>query len=103
MTTPSRKTTQHLRPVAASPRTDGYDLYPAFDLPDGIISVGFDALASQLAPSLALPHRRVILDGFPGVFWEHFRAQLDAALQSHGIGVAWLDVSAALRPPDKID
>jgi mannose-6-phosphate isomerase class I len=96
--TSNRKTTQDLRPISARALNDAYDLYPAFDLPGGVISLGFDALAQQLAP-----HRRVILDGFPGVFWQHVRDQLDSALKTRGVSAAWFNVEDALLPPAAID
>ncbi len=42
---------------------------------------------------------QVIIDGFPGVLWEDFRARLAAALHARGVRVAWCDVSTALLPP----
>lgn len=96
--TPNRKTSQDLRPVSASPLTGGYDLYPAHDLPDGVIALGFDALAQKIAT-----HRRIILDGFPGVFWDHVREKLDAALKAQGVTAAWHNAEDALRPAAEID
>ena len=97
--TPWRNTTQNLAPVAHPPTKPGaYDLYPSFSLTDGAIQVGFDTLAAALANESL-----VVIDGYAGVFWEDFRAQLESALQSKGVNAAWVNVNTALRPEAEID
>ncbi len=94
-----RKTTQALVPTQLhTPRMEHYDLYPAFPIGARKIEIGYDALARTFART-----RRVMLDGYGGVLWENFRAQLDAALQRIGIRAAWHNVDAALYPPEKIE
>lgn len=93
-----RRTTQRLAPVQHRPTPPGvYDIYPSFPLGPGCIGVGHAALAERLAR-----HRRVILDGFGGVFWDYLRMQLEAEFQRMGLRVAWRNVGDALRPPDEI-
>jgi hypothetical protein len=77
-----RKTTQELAPGVYVPATDGnaYDLYPAFALDEGLIGLGWESLAEQLAGA-----GRVTIDGFGGVMWENLRERLDAALRARGI------------------
>lgn len=94
-----RRTTQALAPLQRPSVPAGqYDLYPAFNIgPDGIHS-GAAALAQALAQ-----HRRVIIDGYVGVFWDALRDLLDAALRAQGIRAVWTDVRAALLPEPEID
>ena len=50
-----------------------YDLYPGFPVGPGQIELGFGALAERIATA-----RQVVIDGYPGVLWENFRAQLES-------------------------
>lgn len=93
-----RNTTQKLVP-ARLPRASGlYDLYPAFPIGAGKIKVGYDALAEKIARA-----QRVMLDGYGGVLWENFCAQLDAALQRMGIRAHRQNINTALYPQEKIN
>ncbi len=94
-----RQTKQRLRPVEYSSSTDGtYDLYPAYPVGPGKIDVGYGALAHKLADST-----EVVIDGFIGVFWDHFREKLNKALDELGVQTDWIDVSEAMLEPDEID
>ncbi len=96
---PWRKTTQKLAPALRPEAPPGqYDIYPAFPVGPGRIELGYDALAARL-----VGHRKVVIDGYGGVFWANFRAQLDAALRRIGIQARWLNVEDALRPEPEID
>lgn len=100
MDTPSfRHTSQNLRPVKRTASTAGhYDLYPAFPLDTGRIELGYAALAEQLRG-----HSQIVLDGYAGVFWEHLRTQLSAALNSLGLRATWLDVGTAMHSEEAIE
>ncbi|HEU5103358.1 MAG TPA: class I mannose-6-phosphate isomerase [Roseiflexaceae bacterium] len=94
-----RTSSQALMPAHTQPEPDGqYDIYPSFPVESGAIALGFEALAERIAGS-----SRLLIDGYGGVLWESFRAQLDAALARRGLRAHWQDVSAALRPPEQID
>src|SRR4051812_36006909 len=94
-----RKTSQRLAPSKRAPDTNQcYDLYPAFPLGAGQIATGFDALAARLAGQ-----RRVIIDGYGGVLWDDFRAQLERELTRLNITTDWIDINAALLPADQIE
>jgi mannose-6-phosphate isomerase class I len=94
-----RKTAQPLLPRHHQPTTPGeYDMYPAYSLSESKIEHGFTHLASHL-----VGYPQIVIDGYVGVLWEHFRGQLDQALQSHGVHAEWISVANALRPPQEID
>ncbi|MCC7446068.1 MAG: class I mannose-6-phosphate isomerase [Anaerolineae bacterium] len=94
-----RKTSQDLAPAhRPAPPTDQYDVYPAFPLGSGKIQLGYVALAQHLSAQ-----RQVIIDGYGGVLWERFRAQLDQALIRLGKRAAWINARDALYPDDHIN
>lgn len=98
MTGAFRKTTQLLAPAVRNKRTGGYDIYPAYPLPDHCIQLGFSELAARLAP-----HQRIVIDGIAGVLWQDFRERLSGALKETGVTSEWINVSEALRPECEID
>jgi mannose-6-phosphate isomerase class I len=94
-----RKTAQPLLPKHHKPTTPGeYDMYPAYSLSEGKIEHGFLPLASQL-----IGHSRIVIDGYIGVLWDHFRDQLDRALRHHGLQPGWVSAAKALRPAEEIE
>lgn len=94
-----RTTTQEVAPARTVPAPAGqYDLYPAFSLAGGTIDVGFDALAERLAGE-----KRVVIDGYGGVFFEDARERLEKALSARGLTARWQNAEDALRPEDEID
>lgn len=100
---PWRKTTQSLMPTHVSAAgceqvAGRYDIYPSHDLGEGQIEFGFEKLAQRLAAA-----GQVILDGYPGVFWEDFRERLAAALHGLGVRAHWIDIKNAMKPPEAID
>lgn len=96
---PWRKTTQTLMPAKRPPAFSGkYDIYPAFPLEPGVIRVGFGPLADKFVSA-----GKVVIDGYPGVLWEHFCGQLDRALTEHGVHAHFVAVADALLIPEEID
>jgi hypothetical protein len=94
-----RKTTQFLMPAAAETTPAGqYNAYPAHPLGPGQIFTGFDALAERLPETGS-----VLIDGFPGVLWEHFESQLAGALAARGVQAHFTRTESALLPPEAID
>ena len=94
-----RETTQPLLPKFYRPGPPGeYDIYPAYPLSHGKIEHGFLDLASHL-----IGHTRITIDGYVGVLWDHFRNQLDQALNNQGVQARWISVEKALRPADEIE
>ena len=94
-----RKSAQHLLPVSKPPHPNGgYDIYPAFRLGEDQIFEGFEALAGALAQ-----HNTVIIDGYGGVFYDHFRERLDLALRERGLKASWTETSGLLKSGSDID
>ena len=94
-----RKTSQPLLPKTHKPSPPGqYDMYPVYSLNAGKIEHGFLQLASQL-----IGHSQIVIDGYVGVLWEHFRDQLDQALRHHGVQPGWVSAAKTLRPADEIE
>ncbi len=93
-----RKTTQKLLPRQPSAtESTSYDLYPTFPVAPDVIGRGFDKIAERI-----IGHRKVRIDGYVGVFWNHFRQALEQAFTDKGITTTWVDVSEAYRDPDAI-
>jgi mannose-6-phosphate isomerase class I len=93
-----RKTAQPLLPKHHKPTPPGaYDIYPAYPIGHGKIEHGFFHLASQL-----LGHARIVIDGYTGVSWDRFQAQLDQALRQQGVDAHWFPVAKTLRPMQEI-
>ena len=94
-----RKTDQYLLPEVKPIPTEGkYDIYPSYKLWDNQIYSGFDSLAEKISE-----HRVVILDGYVGVFYDHFRERLDESLRKKGIKTSWKNTSYFLKHPDIIE
>jgi mannose-6-phosphate isomerase class I len=94
-----RKTAQLLLPDKKPLHVAGnYDIYPAFRIKGDQIFQGFDTLAASV-----MKHRLVIIDGYIGVFYEHFRARLDTILNNSGLTTSWKTTSDLLKSPPKID
>lgn len=93
-----RKSEQFLLPEKKpQPPVGGYDIYPSYRLDDNLIFVGFEALAEQF-----ICHRQIIIDGYMGVFYDHFREKTDTFLRSRGIRTSWQHTSDHLKQPDDI-
>ncbi len=93
-----RKTGQHLLP-RQKPKVEnrGYDIYPAYPLPPGMIHGGFDGLAGYLSNA-----GTVVIDGYIGVDWRTFVRNLGKALDKKGIPARFFCIDAALRPVPEI-
>ncbi len=94
-----RSTSQRLAPLRHLPTEPGhYDLYPGFDVGDGLVHAGFETLAERIAGE-----RRIVIDGYVGVLWSRFREGLDAALRARGIQARWTAIDRAMRPSIEIE
>ncbi|MGV8828271.1 MAG: class I mannose-6-phosphate isomerase [Breznakibacter sp.] len=94
-----RSTGQHLIPVEKVKLENGqYDIYPSLKLDENLIHEGFDTLAARIRDC-----KTVVIDGYVGVFFDHFRDQLNGELQKLGVNALWWEVSTALKPVDTIN
>jgi mannose-6-phosphate isomerase class I len=93
-----RKTSQYLLPEKKLlPHAGSYDIYPSFKLDDNQIFAGFEALAAQF-----LNHSLIIIDGYVGVLYDHFRENTDRYLKSRGVRAKWQNTADNLKRPDVI-
>jgi mannose-6-phosphate isomerase class I len=94
-----RKTGKLLLPEVKTNHTPGrYDIYPAFNLDDNLIFESFDSLAAIISH-----HKIVIIDGYIGVFFDHFQNMLDKSLKELGLSTSWKNSSDFLKPSDIIE
>jgi mannose-6-phosphate isomerase class I len=93
-----RKTEQYLLPEVKPLNVKGsYDIYPTFKLNNYKIVSGFESLAG-----LIIKHKFVIIDGYIGVFFDHFREKLEEKLKNHGKKTLWKSTFDFLKHPDEI-
>lgn len=93
-----RKTSQHLMPYRKPQKTeDGYDIYPAFAIPENRISDDLEKLAGIIAA-----HHRVIIDGYHGVFFHEYREILGKLFRTKGLKVKWYSTDDYLKPETQI-
>lgn len=94
-----RKTTQLLIPEKGSPTSPGkYNIYPGFPIGGGKIKTGSRSLAEWISQ-----YKTVIIDGYVGVLWDNFVANIDEGLARMGKKALWFHVDAALRSAQEID
>lgn len=99
MKSKKRQTTQFLMPFHKNgDLKSGYDIYPSLKLKEEQISTDMNLLAGKLGTQST-----VVIDGYVGVFFEEFRAQLNAAFIALGIKASWLNVECALKSEEEID
>jgi mannose-6-phosphate isomerase class I len=94
-----RKTGQDLLPDTWQISSDGkYNIYPTFNLDDDNIFEGFESLALVL-----MKHKNIIIDGYIGVFFDHFRESLDEILNEKGLMTSWINTNDFLKTPEAIE
>jgi mannose-6-phosphate isomerase class I len=93
-----RKTKQNILPDIKPKKSEGrYDIYPTFQLEEGLISEGFESLATVI-----LKHKIITIDGYEGVFFNHLREKLDEVFKKRGTKCSWKNSSHYLKSPDSI-
>jgi len=89
-----RETGQYLLPDLKPSPVDGfYDIYPSFKLENNRIFEGFESLAE-----IFIKHKHIIIEGYGGVFYSHFRKKLDVYLKRQGVRTSWTDTSGFFKP-----
>lgn len=92
-----RKCLQEVLPVSIDKTNTGsYNIYPSFSS-GTLVHKGFASLAEEIGEA-----KTVVIDGYQGVLWELFRAQLHEALRAKGKKVYWYDVTVCLKQPADI-
>ena len=74
-----------------------YNMYPAFSIEKDRIHAGYQDIAKWISL-----HRTVRIDGYVGVFWKQFQAELGDELRNLGCKVLWYDLSSAMLKKRKI-
>lgn len=93
-----RNTGQYLLPVTKeSSRAEKYDIYPTFNAGADKFFTGFDLLAKRLKE-----YQVIIIDGYNGVFFDHFRRNLEKCLKNFGYSTSWTETTLFLKSPDVI-
>jgi len=93
-----RSTEQFLMPATkVAANIKGYQIYPAFHI-EGAINTGFESIASWILAQKA----NVTIDGYIGVYWEHFVTRLNNCLLEMGVSAKWLHIDLALKSPEDI-
>ncbi len=94
-----RKSDQYLLPgINPQKASDGYDIYPSFKLGDNLIHSGFEELGREIRK-----HKIIIVEGYIGVFFDHFRENLDKYFKEQNIKASWKSSYDFLKPEDDIE
>lgn len=94
-----RKTDQYIMPGSKVSSVKGkYNLYPTMKIEDGKIDKGFESLAQQIASE-----KRIVIDGYIGVFFDEFKEKLNTELNKLGKKVVWKSAGDALKSAEEID
>ncbi len=70
-----------------------YDIYPTFKI-NGTIFTGFESLANWIISQ----GKRLIIDGYSGVYWDLFVQNLNAAITNKGFKINWININEAIKP-----
>ncbi|MFD2144055.1 class I mannose-6-phosphate isomerase [Mucilaginibacter antarcticus] len=95
-----RKTTQYLMPATLPDVKDGeeYNIYPVTKLASGKIFNGYDSLAKWI-----IAQTTVVIDGFSGVIWDVTKDALQAALETAGLNVNFIDTADYYKSSAEIE
>ncbi len=99
MKTDYRKSSQYLVPeIKPLPASGSYDIYPSFKIEDGRIHAGFESLYK-----IILNHKVIIIDGYNGVFFNHFCENLDSFFSKNNTKVSWKSSNDFLKTESEIE
>ena len=93
-----RVTSQYELPVFKDEPASGYDVYPTYQISNGLITRGYDALAEDLAS-----FGYIKIDGYVGILFEEIKDRLNTAFATLGIFPKWINVQQSFKPEEQID
>jgi mannose-6-phosphate isomerase class I len=94
-----RRSDQFLLPVSKSfLKGRKYDIYPSLKINDNQIFAGFETLAKKITG-----FRKIIIDGYNGVFFDLFRVKLDKIIRKKGFTVSWINTSRFFKTQQQIN
>jgi mannose-6-phosphate isomerase class I len=80
-----------------------FDTLPAFMISKGEINKEYKGLAEKIEKSIHEGLRVLIIDGYQGVKWKEFYANLNSALNEIDIQPEWISMSDCLLPEKEIN
>lgn len=99
MKSEKRSTTQFLMPYSKNGELkSGYDIYPSMKLDEGKISTDLNLFAKILSTQ-----KTIVIDGYAGVFFDEFKAQLEPVFRALGLKTNWVDVQDAFKSEMSIE
>ena len=93
-----RETAQFEIPLKKEVRALGYDIYPTHNIGEGLIYIGYEALAKELSSFDCIK-----IDGYVGILFDDVREKLDAAFLNLGIKPSWINIQDALKKEEEIN
>lgn len=99
--TSMRKSSQFMMPVRLD--TDNidkgtYNVYPFCSLGENKICNGYGSLVKWI-----ITQKKVIIDGYEGVFWDKIEAIINEQIKNEGLTVNWIRTADFLKPESEID
>src|SRR5437868_5494423 len=97
---PFRKTGQYLMPnmISSIPDQADYDIYPVFNIGNGVIYNDFGSLADWI-----ISQKNIIIDGYAGVFWDIIKDALTHCFEQSKLTVRWINAADFLKSEKVID
>jgi mannose-6-phosphate isomerase class I len=96
-----RKTAQYLMPARITDQgalTEGYHIYPSFNLEANKIFNGYGTLTDWI-----IEQKTVVIEGYVGVFWDHVQEAISNHLAKKGLTSNWIKTTDYLKPTTVID
>ncbi|MDN3493533.1 ROK family protein [Winogradskyella bathintestinalis] len=101
LVTNKRLSSQFLMPINIQDDevdSQGYEIYPSFEINEGVINQGFKSLAKELSTL-----KSVVIDGYLGVYWDEFMLSLTSELKLLGVNSIAFAASAAFKDSEEVD
>ena len=95
-----RNSAQPLLPVRINPSQaaeEPYNPFPFHAMGNDRIRNGYESLATYIAQ-----HKRVLIDGYAGVFFTEVQLRLQQELEKKGLKIQWIATDAYIKPHEAI-